>query len=291
MRYTIENEFLTAAADTVVGEIRGLRSKKTGKDYMWIGDPEYWERVAPVLFPVCCSATDNQIIVDDKTYPMPKHGFVRQSTFTVTSQTADSLTFELRESEETLKMYPYKFCLRFRYTLKGSSLVSEIEVENTNDEAMYFSVGGHPALMCPFNKNEAFGDYFLEFSERETLDTALLDGQYLNGSKPYIINETRLNLAYGVFEHDALIFNNYRSDKIFLRSRKSENYLSMTIGGYPWLGIWTVHRPDAPFVCVEPWHGIPDVTGFRGELKDKKSIVSLEAGKTFACGYTIEVHE
>jgi len=290
MRYTIENEFLKAEADTAVGELRGIMSKKTGKDYLWKGDPKHWAYCAPMLFPIVCAATDDIVKVDGVEYNMPKHGFVRSSEFTLVEHTADTMVFELRDSAETLKMYPFKFILRFRYKLRGNAVVSELEVENIDNQTIYFSAGGHPALMCPFNQDEAFSDYYLEFDENETLDTAGFDGMYLNGSRKFLVGEKRIPMDYAALT-ETLILNNYRSEGISLRSKKSDNYVRMNIKGFPWVGIWTITDPGAPYICVEPWYGIPDVSGFRGEMKDKKGIVALEAGKTFSCCYTIEVFE
>ena len=38
---------------------------------------------------------------------MPKHGFARGMDFTVTDQTADSISLELSSNEETKKSYPF----------------------------------------------------------------------------------------------------------------------------------------------------------------------------------------
>jgi len=291
MRYTMENEFLTVEADTLVGELRGIKSKKTGKDYLWTGDPKYWAYCAPVLFPIVCAAMDDEIKVDGVVHTITKHGFVRANEFALVEHTKDTMVFELRETPETLKMYPFNFVLRFVYKLRGNKVITTVEVENVNDRVMYFSAGGHPALNCPFNPEEAFTDYYLEFDEKETLDTALFDGPYLDGTKRCLVNESVIPMNHDTFRGTTLIFNNYRSAGVNLRSRKSDNYIRMNIEGFPWVGFWTMTDPDAPYICVEPWHGIPDVTGYKGELKDKKGIVTLEAGKTFTCTYTIEVYE
>jgi len=291
MRYTIENEFLTVTADTAAGELRGIKSKKSGKEYLWTGDEKFWFNSAPMLFPIIGAVTDDTLRIDGKEYQITKHGFVRQSTFTLVKHTADTMVFELRESEATLKMYPYKFCLRFRYILRGTAVESIIEVVNTDDKKIYFAAGGHPALMCPFNKDETFEDYYLEFSEPETLDKVVLEGPYRKGTAPFLNNERRVHMQYGLFEHDALIVNRFKSDSICLRSSKSDNYVSFSLTGFPWLGIWSKHLPDTPFVCIEPWDGVPDAYDFKGEFKDKHGIISLDVHKTYSIGYTIEVHE
>ena len=291
MRYTMENEFLTVEADTMAGELRAVKSKKSGKDYLWTGDPKYWAYCAPPLFPIVCAAMDDEIRVDGQVYNISKHGFVRANEFALVEHTKDTMVFELRETPETLKMYPYNFILRFIYKLRGSKVYTTLEAENVNDRVMHFSIGGHPALNCPFNPGEAYGDYYLEFDEKETLDAALFDGPYLNGTKRYLVNENKIPMNHDALRGTTLIFANYRSAGITLRSSKSDNNVRMNIDGFPYVGIWTMTDPDAPYICVEPWYGIPDITGYKGELSDKKGVVTLEAGKSFACTYSIEVNE
>jgi galactose mutarotase-like enzyme len=38
----------------------------------------------------------------------------------------------------------------------------------------------------------------------------------------------------------------------------------------PYLGIWT--KPGAPFICIEPWHGLADPEGFSGDFSAKPGV-------------------
>jgi galactose mutarotase-like enzyme len=51
------------------------------------------------------------------------------------------------------------------------------------------------------------------------------------------------------------------------------------------LGLWT--RPGFPFFCIEPWHGLPDMTGADGELSRRPGITMLEPGASLRCGMTV----
>ncbi len=55
-----------------------------------------------------------------------------------------------------------------------------------------------------------------------------------------------------------------------------------------YLGIWA--KPNGNFVCIEPWLGIADTEGTNQILQQKEGILNLDAGKTFAATYTIEIH-
>ena len=62
-----------------------------------------------------------------------------------------------------------------------------------------------------------------------------------------------------------------------------------------------VHKEDAPYlalwsdmkfgdyVCIEPWHGIPDTLGASKELTEKPGILTLSVGCEFDSGYRIEI--
>jgi galactose mutarotase-like enzyme len=43
------------------------------------------------------------------------------------------------------------------------------------------------------------------------------------------------------------------------------------------LGLWT--KPGAPFVCIEPWHGITDPAGFAGDFLQKPGVFVLPPGE------------
>ena len=60
--------------------------------------------------------------MDGQGYEMPIHGFAPQSRFHLIHKSEDSMTFELRSSEETLNMYPRNFAFRVVYALSESTL-------------------------------------------------------------------------------------------------------------------------------------------------------------------------
>jgi len=52
------------------------------------------------------------------------------------------------------------------------------------------------------------------------------------------------------------------------------------------MGFW--QAKDAPFICIEPWHGLAEPDGYAGEFKDKTAVVHLPHGQRFACKLIIE---
>lgn len=76
-------------------------------------------------------------------------------------KTNERIVFELVYSEETLKVYPYKFLLKITYTLVENGVITGYTVENKDDKTIYFSIGAHPAFMCPMVAREIINDYYL----------------------------------------------------------------------------------------------------------------------------------
>jgi len=50
--YFIENEFLKIEVCSIGAELFSIYDKKKNVEYLWQGDPVYWKRRAPVLFPI-----------------------------------------------------------------------------------------------------------------------------------------------------------------------------------------------------------------------------------------------
>ena len=53
-------------------------------------------------------------------------------------------------------------------------------------------------------------------------------------------------------------------------------------------GFWT--KPQgAPFVCIEPWNGLPDVKDKYVDFSEKEEICKLKSNEEFNCSYKIEI--
>ena len=65
-------------------------------------------------------------------------------------------------------------------------------------------------------------------------------------------------------------------------------YVSVSCEGFPNFGIWS--KPNAPFVCLEPWDGRCDNTGYAGELSEKPGILSLAPQEQYDKSYQITIH-
>jgi galactose mutarotase-like enzyme len=113
----------------------------------------------------------------------------------------------------------------------------------------------------------------------------LIDGT----TYPVIENGRILPLRHGLFNNDALVFRNVPSRCLSLKSRKSETAIEVDYQSAPHLGIW--QKPGAPYICIEPWHGLPDEKSHNGKIEEKYGIISLEAGGEWRWTHTITVRE
>ena len=77
----------------------------------------------------------------------------------MTEEAENEIWFELHETPETKEKYPFDFCLSIGYRLEGRSVKVMWKVENTNEKTMYFSIGGHPAFVCPISGKGKQTDY------------------------------------------------------------------------------------------------------------------------------------
>ncbi|MDO7171207.1 aldose 1-epimerase family protein [Mariniflexile sp. AS56] len=289
---TLENKQLRIAVKKIGAELCQITSVKNNTEFMWDANPNVWAGFAPNLFPIIGALKNDTYIFEDKAYKLPKHGMVRNNAaVALHEQTADSITFKLIYSEDTLEVYPFKFELYISYTLLNNSIEVRHTVKNVDDKPLYFSVGGHPAFKCPVFENEAYEDYVLEFEQVETSKTHLINmanGLISAGTKAVFNNSDTLPLTHDLFNEDALIFKDLKSKKVALKSKTHGEILSVSYKDFSYLGIWA--KPTGDYVCIEPWLGIADSDTTNQDFKTKEGILKLSAGNSFKASYTIEIH-
>ena len=290
MIYTLENENIRVVASSNGGELYSIKKINDETEYLWNGDERYWKYHAPVLFPIVGKVNGGKYKIDGIEYELPQHGLARTREFKLIEKSESRIVFELQYDEETLKVYPFKFVLRIGYTLMEYGVETSYEVINKDNKDIYFSIGGHPAYMCPINQGESFEDYYFEFDKVEKSSKILLNsnGLFTKNKELFMENSKELPLSIEIFKDDAIVFNDLKSNKISLKSRKSDKSVTMDFSGFPYLGLWT--KPTGvPFVCIEPWFGHADYEDFNGDFKDKEGINKLAVGKSFKAAYLVTV--
>ena len=288
MELTLQNSKISCQVSSLGAELRSLRRLDRNDEYMWQGDPAIWVGSAPILFPFVGRMKNAGYVFAGENYLMPIHGFAAGAVFKLEAHTGDSAIFCLRSSAETKRIYPFDFTLTVSFSLFMSTLNVHYTVENLTDGAMYFAIGSHPAFRLPLD-NATLDDYFIEFSKPELAQCYKLEGNLL-ASKPVeqvLRFDRRLDLSPTIFNEDALIFKHIRSRALRLAHRSGATRLTMHMGSAPHLGIWA--KPRAPFVCIEPWHGVDDDAQSDEALDKKSNVISLRAGELFKTDYTLSI--
>jgi len=283
MIYTAENDFFTLGVKEMGAELTSLKSKKTGFEYIWDGNTDIWYGQSPILFPVIGRLLDDKYRLNGVEYSMEKHGIVRKKPFKLVEQTKDSLTFLQSDDEISLKIYPYHFDLFVTFSLKGASLEVTHKVVNKNDGVMYYSFGAHPAFNCEI------GDY-LEFDNPQTVMNEQIDHDSLLIDKQVKLldNEKKIVIEKNTFDNDALILSGYTDKAISLKSENHNRVVRFNFDS-PVLGIWA--KPNAPYVCIEPWWGINDNHDKKDDLSKKREIMSLDANCSREFTWCAEIAE
>ena len=281
----IENADLVVEVSTLGAEMQSLKTAD-GRDWLWNGDATWWTGRSPILFPIVGKAPGDMLAVNGQTYPMAQHGIARRREFTLVEQSTNACRHQLVSTPETHAVYPFDFRLTLEHRLDGRKLSVTATVENTGDTPLPFGIGFHPAFLWPLpgaeNKPHAV-----------TLDNGAEPGvvQLENG----LIGKTlptspfeagRLDLAHSLFDNDALIFPEGAGTGLTFGADDGPG-LSFTFHNLPNIALW--QKPGAPFLCIEPWHGMAAHAGGTAELVERPYTVALAAGDAMDFGFAVEV--
>ncbi|MFV0343052.1 MAG: aldose 1-epimerase family protein [Anaerocolumna sp.] len=293
--YSLQNDLLSIVLNEAGGELTSIIKNQDNTQYLWNADPNYWMRHSPILFPIVGSLKNQTFSFNDQTYSLPQHGFARDMNFVVEEKTDSTILFSLSATDETKKVYPFSFKLLNRYTLTGNQIRVDWEVINTDDQTIYFSIGGHPAFYCPLKEDEKQSDYFIAFDTKVPLHYIIANEQSLAITKPKN-EQTVLQTENGIysitpdfFDQDALIIEDHQCHMVSLLDPSKKPYVSVSFDA-PLFGLWSPARKNAPFICIEPWYGRCDSVNFTGDFNDRDYINELAIGSTFKAFYTITIH-
>lgn len=290
MAVKLENEFLCVEIAEMGAEVTRIYDKTEDNEILWEGNPVYWKRHSPVLFPNVGKTYKNRVLINGTQYPTSQHGFARDNVFTCIEAANEKASFMLRSSEETKEVYPFDFELHINYKLNKKELTVEWQVKNCGDETMYFTIGGHPAFRFA-KPEETKADYVLKVPGKEKLEYVLIDISCGCANVDEVhtlqLSEETYPLSDELFAKDALVVDNGQIEEAWLCHKDGTPYVGVRSAGFPNYGIWSVE--GAPFVCLEPWMGRCDNVGFNAELSEKPNVNKVEAGEKFTKDYTIVV--
>jgi galactose mutarotase-like enzyme len=285
----LSNEQLTIKVAEMGAELQSIIDDE-GREYLWQADPNYWPRHSPILFPIVCSVENDTYTVDGKEYHLPRHGFARDTAFTLVAQSEKKVVFALHENEETLKVYPFRFNLAVSYRLDGNKIHVVWHVENTDKREMHFQIGGHPAFYAPGceagkplkgvlrvdnpNQLQALKSHIDGSVEMEEVEIASQDGLIVFDDE--------------FFANDSVKLHKSQTSSVELLNPDGSVAVTLSYK-CPIIAFWSPYQKNAPFVCLEPWYGVGDPRGYKGEFKDKPFTNHLQPGASFMSEYVITI--
>lgn len=286
---TLKNEMLTIQVSEHGAELQSIR--KCGYEYLWQGNPEYWGRRSPVLFPIVGSVWEKCFRVDGKVYEMGQHGFARDMDFELVSAADTEVWYRLESSEKTLAAYPWPFVLEIGYRLEGSSVEVLWKVTNPGDTEMFFQIGAHPAFNYPDYDSETVDRGIVELDRKEGLQRSGFKGKGCVDPEarfPVPVSEDgRVHLRRDTFDDiDTLMLEDNQAHRLAFLKCDGSPYLTVSFDA-PVVAIWSPPKRNAPFFCIEPWYGRCDRADFTGEFKDRDWVNALAPGAIFSASYTI----
>lgn len=281
----IANSELSVEISSLGAEMQSLTGHD-GKSWLWNGDAAFWTGRSPILFPIVGKAPDDRVEIDGKSYAMSQHGFARRNEFVLAASTETMCRHELSASEATREIYPCEFLLAVEHALNGSALTVTAEVTNRDDRPMPFGLGFHPAFVWPLPGAEG-QLHVVTLDNGGEPPLARLEGGLLHtGTLPSPFEAGRLVLDHALFAQDATIFP-YGSGTGLRYGVEGGPALKFDFENLPNLALWT--KPGAPFLCVEPWHGMAAEKDGSLELADRPYSQELAPGEVARFSFTVAI--
>ena len=290
MNYILDNGTVKLTVSSTGAELISLI--KNGKEFLWQGDPQYWKGHATNLFPIVGRVKEGKYYLKDKEYEMKCHGFTSVSEFEVEEQTETKLVMVLKSNDVTRSQYPFEFEYRVTHELCGCEWKTTYTVTNPSEtETLLFSVGAHPGFNMPLAEGEKFEDDWIEFDVESAPSDIICENCFPTGErKSYpLIDGKILPLRHTLFDNDALMLGDMSCRRLTIKSNNTPTQIRVCFDDMAYLGIWHAPRTEAPYVCIEPWNGLPSPSVGKEDFEKKPTLMRLAPGKTYSAGISVEI--
>lgn len=292
MIYTISNDKLCVKISDLGAELQSVTDLADGCEYIWQGDARYWEDRAPTLFPICGRFLDGRYTYRGKTYEMGMHGFAASQIYEVGAVASDSITMTLRANDATRAQYPFEFAFSLTFSLVERHLSITAEIKNEGEDILPATFGAHPGFNVPFTAGHDFSEYTLTFGEVCTPNQMGItpEGYYTGQCRALPLKDGRtLTLDHEKFVVDG-IFMSRMTRKVTLGAASDPHGVTMEFADFPYLGVWQEYGKDTPFLCLEPWCGLPSYPDVADDIAEKNDMFHIAPGVCKRLQYTMEFH-
>lgn len=285
---TIESNEIEVKIDLNGGTFSSIIDKRNGEQLQFQGSEKSWNEKDMVIFPFIGAVPEDKYVYDGKEYPMTRHGFCRHAPFGLVKKTDSEAVIAFIQTEKTKAAYPFKYEFTLTYKVEGTKASLTYNVRNDDDRTMYFYLGGHLAMLLD-GTDEADGGEdtkgnFITLGKELTsyyeLGESLIKGKAVGSFKRIEVDKAFMQ------KYLTLILETGGEGTLTL-TRKSGREIDFAFNS-PVIAFWSKEY-TGKYVCIEPWWGVSGKEQNELEITEKEWINSLEAGKTFTCGYTFNI--
>ena len=288
MKY-LSNGILEIEVSEVGAELRSLRRVTSPHEYLWQGDAAFWDRRAPVLFPIVGKVWQNILHINGREYNLTQHGFLRDMTFECIVEEDRHLAFEVHSNAQSRELWPFDFSVRIDYTLLRNVLTVGWQVTNKSSDRMPFQIGAHPGFNYKGYREDDSVHGFLSFDIEDKLEsTAIAPGGYAAAETFDVAlpSDGLLPLTNHTFDCDTIVDATARVRRVTLHDKNARPVVTVR-HSMPITALWSPCGGKAPFMCIEPWHGCCDPEGFSDDVERKPHIEHVEPHQTWETKYEI----
>lgn len=225
-------------------------------ELLWSGDPRWWARCSPLLFPLVGRLRDDTATFGSLTTRMTVHGFAADADFEVVEHGPQQALLRLRSDARTRSAYPFDFELDVQVRLDPSSVATTLSLRNTGTQPMPWSMGLHPGLRWPWHGTHAQG-FSIVFADDERPQVPVItpQGLFTDGLRPLPLQGRRLPLTAQLLAREALCLLGARSRSLAFEAPDGSAIVFEAEGFDHW-ALWS--PPGAPLLSIESWTGHGD---------------------------------
>lgn len=188
--------------------------------------------------------------------PMPRHGFARDGTFDVVSQSDNQLRAVLLPTEADREAYPFDYTFTAAYAFEELAFRVTLSLENHGDSAIPWSAGHHFYFTLPWHKGARRKDYRLNMEARKCA---------CHGPDGKLVMQSDREICHDLSDTELIdrIHWKLRHNRVSFGPKGGEEDLHIIIGEDPVppkdlaIVTWS-ESADAPYYCIEPWMGPPN---------------------------------